>query len=359
MPRPQTKNKTIDENVQEYRGQILEWYNKHQRELPWRNTKGQKPDPYKVWMSEIMLQQTTVQAVKSYYTKFLKRWPNVKVLAAADREDIMAEWAGLGYYSRARNLHACANIVANEHGGKFPQTQTELKKLPGIGDYTSAAITAIAFNKPATVVDGNIERIMARFHAITEPMPKSKPLLKEKAAELFHEYKDRPGDLAQALMDIGATICTPKSPKCAICPISEDCEGRAQAIAETLPTKLKKKPKPQKEGFVYLITNDKNQILLHKRPEKGMLAGTIGLPTSEWNEDRPSHLKFLGNHSALDLKSFVTHSFTHFDLKLHLNSVSWKKNIGSPDGFFWINKADVAKDTFPTLFRKALNLLFE
>ncbi len=353
MPRSKTKNKTIDKNVQEYRGQILDWYDKHQRVLPWRYAKGDKPDPYKVWLSEIMLQQTTVQAVKPYYTKFLEKWPNVNALAAADREEIMAEWAGLGYYSRARNLHSCALIIVNDHKGKFPQNQSDLKKLPGIGDYTSAAITAIAYNKPAVVVDGNIERIMARFYAISEPLPQSKPLLKNLAAAFFENYSDRPGDLAQAMMDIGATICTPKSPKCALCPIEKDCKGRAKGIAATLPTKLKATIKPQKQGYVYWIENNKNEILLHKRPEKGMLAGMIGLPTSEWAETLPPD-----PYNARDYKAFITHSFTHFDLKLHLKTVSYNKNAALPANHYWHPRTEISQSSFPTLFRKALNLFF-
>jgi len=244
-------------------------------------------------------------------------------------------------------------------GGCFPDNQKELQELPGIGDYTSAAIRTIAFNKPATVLDGNIERIMARFYAISEPLLKSKPILKAHAANFFTDETNRPGDLAQALMDIGATICTPKSPKCLLCPIQKSCKAQKQGIAETLPKKLKKAPKPQKQGHIYWITNDKNQVLLHKRPEKGLLAGTIGLPTSEWSENTPKHLNFIQENQLKNKNLHINHTFTHFHLKLHLHTSNVAKPLPQTNEYIWQSLKTVQKSNFPTVFRKALNLFFE
>jgi A/G-specific adenine glycosylase len=231
------KQNKIDIDV--FRKKILSWYNKHQRALPWRTSskdkkKGIKPNPYHVWLSEIMLQQTTVVTVGPYFEKFIQKWPTIHDLAKAERDEVMHEWAGLGYYARARNLHKCAQTVSVELGGEFPEEQSELEKLSGIGGYTSAAIAAIAFDKPANVVDGNIERVMSRIYAIKEPLPDSKVRLKELAAGLSDERKDHPGDYAQALMDLGATICTPKSPKCMLCPVNDLCEARKLGIESDL-----------------------------------------------------------------------------------------------------------------------------
>jgi len=280
-------------DIDVFRKKILKWYDKHQRAMPWRAIKGQKPNPYHVWLSEVMLQQTTVVTVGPYFHKFSERWPTIHNLAEAEQEEVMHEWAGLGYYARARNLHKCAKTVSRETLGKFPSNQEELKKLPGIGDYSSASIRAIAFNKPANVVDGNIERIMARLFNIHEPMPDSKKELKALAGSLADDRTDRPGDYAQALMDIGATICTPKSPKCLLCPVMEFCQARAKGCEEELPKKKPKKAKPHKSGEVYWITNDANEVLFIRRAEKEMLGGMLGLPTSEWIAKKPQKTKNL------------------------------------------------------------------
>ncbi|MFP4313200.1 MAG: A/G-specific adenine glycosylase, partial [Alphaproteobacteria bacterium] len=291
--------KISDKKAEEFRGYMLEWYDKHKRTIPWRAMDGQKPDPYHVWLSEIMCQQTTVQAVVPYFLKFIDKWPRVHDLATAEREEVMKAWAGLGYYARARNLHKCAQIISGDYGGRFPENKADLLKLPGIGDYTSSAIAAMAFNKAETVVDGNVERIMARYLAIQTPLPKGKPDLKRAASLLFEGAHERPGDFAQSLMDLGATICTPRSPKCMICPIAEGCKAREQGIQDTLPAKEPQKPKPQKFGYVYWLHNDQGEYLLQTRPDTEMLGGMIALPTSEWlpktQKQALSHPGFVGN----------------------------------------------------------------
>ena len=317
--------------------------------------KGEKSDPYHVWLSEIMCQQTTVQAVVPYFLKFIDIWPSVEDLATAKKEDVMREWAGLGYYARARNLHKCAGVIANEYDGTFPQTKEELEKLPGIGDYTSSAIATMAFNNPATVVDGNVERVMARYCDIREPLPNSKKLLKEIAAE-FYGGAEKPGDFAQSLMDLGAMVCTPKSPKCMICPVSQDCKGRIAGVSETLPAKLPKKKKPQKSGNVYWIENDDEHILLQTRPDTEMMGGMIGLPTGDWSEIKSGdhHLDFLKD--IKDHKQHIRHSFTHFDLRLNLQNAQVVSDVNIPDGYFWRSKSDINPNEFPTLFKKAVVL---
>ena len=350
---------TPQPEINNFRKKILDWYDKHQRALPWRATKGRKPDPYHVWLSEIMLQQTTVVTVGPYFEKFLKKWPTIQDLAHAPQEDVMHEWAGLGYYARARNLHKCAQTVANDLAGTFPETQIELEKLPGIGGYTSAAIRAIAFDKPANVVDGNIERVMARLYAITEPLPDSKNRLKELAAHLSVDRTDRPGDYAQALMDLGATICTPKSPKCSLCPVSKMCKGYAQDIAETLPTKKPKAAKPQKYGHVYWISNDNNEILFIRRGEKEMLGGMLGLPTTQWNTNRTVQNPLQNRKST---KQHIRHSFTHFDLRLDIytikSSIQHENGIIPPEkDHLWVASSKVAELGLPTLFSKVVKLM--
>lgn len=349
-------------SIKLFRQQLLGWYDRHARTLPWRYKKGQKADPYKVWLSEIMLQQTTVTAVAPYFEKFIKKWPSVKSLAKAPQEDIMNEWAGLGYYSRARNLHKCAQVITNKLKGVFPEDQDELKKLPGIGDYTSAAIRSIAFNKPATVVDGNVERVMARVYAITTPLPHVKKELKEKAKKFFENYTDRPGDLAQAFMDLGATICTPKSPKCMLCPVSQFCEGKKLGIAETLPVPAKAKAKPQKYGDVYWVTNSKGHVLIHRRPAKGMLGGMAALPTSDWLQDGKIKTPLLFGKEKPDVFGkkpvSIRHGFTHFDLELTLKQLKLK-NLKPQEGYFWLEPSKIEELGFPTLFKKAVNLFLK
>ncbi|MEM7523016.1 MAG: A/G-specific adenine glycosylase, partial [Pseudomonadota bacterium] len=266
---------------------LLDWYDAEARVLPWRAPPGAGPaDPYRVWLSEIMLQQTVVATVKPYFETFTTRWPTVEALAAAPREDVLAAWAGLGYYARARNLHKCAEVVAADHGGRFPDTEEGLRTLPGVGPYTAGAIAAIAFNRPVAAVDGNVERVMTRLHAIETPLPDAKPEIRAETEALIPQ--DRPGDFAQALMDLGATICIPKAPRCMLCPWRDPCRGRAAGVAADLPRKAPKKPKPERESVVYAHFRDDGAILMETRPETGLLGGMIGLPGPEWTKAPPN-----------------------------------------------------------------------
>jgi len=342
-------------NVEGFRKSLLGWYDNHRRVLPWRALPGQVADPYHVWLSEVMLQQTTVPAVIPYFGKFLTKWPTVYDLANAPSQDVMENWAGLGYYARARNLHKCAQYVSRTLGGVFPDNQEALKTLPGIGDYTSAAIAAIAFNKQANVVDGNVERVMARTFAVTEPVPDSKPHLKSLAGDMAKGEKKRPGDYAQALMDLGATICTPSSPKCGLCPVSKYCEAFKLGIAADLPARKEKGEKPKKHGYVYWVTSPSGKILFERRKEKGMLGGTIGLPTSDWVERTKNRKHLPGTDKGKATKIMVRHGFTHFDLELHGFAVILK-DTDIPEGgdYFWATRKEAGTLGIPTLFKKAL-----
>ena len=356
----QAKNSKVSKrDIEEYRGQLLGWYDKHRRDIPWRAKPGEKPNPYHVWLSEIMCQQTTVQAVKAYYLKFLDLWPTVHDLANADQEDVMAAWAGLGYYARARNLHKCAKIVANDLNGTFPDNQEDLKKLPGIGDYTAAAIAAIAFNKPATVVDGNVERVIARFFAVQDPLPNSKTQLKELAHHFFNDFEDRPGDLAQSFMDLGAGICIPKAPRCGLCPLHSSCEGYEQDIAAELPRKIKKADRPKKFGNLYWIKNSNGQILLDKRPEKGLLGGMLGLPTTEWLKE-DTKLEHPEVFTGIEQQNMsVHHTFTHFDLELRLFEASAEQEIANQNQQFFWESPQIVGEKLPTVFKKGFKAFIE
>lgn len=341
--------------VEDFRAKLLEWYDRHRRTLPWRALPGVTPNPYHVWLSEVMLQQTTVPAVIPYFGRFLEKWPTVGHLAAAPYEDVMQAWAGLGYYARARNLHKCAKAVAEQLCGVFPDSQEALRELPGIGDYTSAAIAAIAFNREANVVDGNVERVMARIFAVTDPVPDSKPELKRLAGVMAAGEHARPGDYAQALMDLGATICTPSSPKCMICPVRNDCEGFHLGVAATLPRRKEKGAKPQRHGYVYWIRSPEGHVLFERRGEKGMLGGTIGLPTSGWTDAamEKTHLPFILEGAATKVR--VLHSFTHFDLELHgVSDVRSSAELPPGGDYFWVPHKEVGRLGIPTLFKKAL-----
>ncbi len=352
-------NKVNDAFINSFRKKMLGWYDKHQRAMPWRATNKKDKNPYYTWLSEIMLQQTTVVTVGPYFEKFIAKWPTVHDLAKAERDDVMHEWAGLGYYARARNLHKCAQIVSEELNGVFPQDQKELEKLPGIGGYTSAAIRAIAFDKPANVVDGNIERVMSRIFAVTEPMPDSKKHLKELAGSLTKDRKDRSGDYAQALMDLGATICTPTSPKCALCPVIALCDAKKQGIEAELPKKQPKKAKPHKYGHVFWVENTKNEVLFIRRDEKEMLGGMLGLPTSTWEVDKKTLNKL---PKAINQKRQVKHSFTHFDLTLDIFTVNFDTLKASGmilplNNHVWLSRYTVDDVGLPTLFKKAVKLM--
>jgi A/G-specific adenine glycosylase len=295
---------------------LLAWYDRHRRALPWRALPGEAADPYRVWLSEVMLQQTTVATVKPYFDFFVARWPDVSALAAASLDDVLRAWAGLGYYARARNLHACAKVVAERHGGRFPEDESALRALPGIGDYTAAAIRAIAFGRKATPVDGNFERVVARVFAVKAPLPDAKPALKKLAAEITPD--ERPGDWAQAMMDLGATICTPAKPRCVLCPWRDSCRAASLGIAEDLPRRAPKKQRPTRHGVAFVAFHA-GKVLLRRRPEKGLLGGLLEVPSTEWREapweqDAVRHAPFGTDWRALP--GTVQHTFTHFHLIL-------------------------------------------
>src|SRR5579872_136336 len=305
------------------RRRLLDWYDLNARALPWRvspaaRRRGERPDPYRVWLSEVMLQQTTIPHATAYFRKFLERWPTIEALAGADDGEVMGAWAGLGYYARARNLLACARVVAGEHGGVFPPTEAGLRALPGIGAYTAAAIAAIAFDQPANVVDGNIERVMARLYAVETPLPAAKPELAGLAGALVSE--DRPGDWAQALMDLGAMICRPKAPLCDRCPLATDCAARKRGAPAGYPRRSPKAFRPHRRGAVFVLVRD-GQVALVRRPQKGLLGGMLGLPTTEWRAEAPSEARVKAAAPAIAAwrrLGEVEHGFTHFSLTLEV-----------------------------------------
>jgi A/G-specific adenine glycosylase len=339
--------------IEYFRASLLDWYDDNRRTLPWRAAQENTPVPYHVWLSEIMLQQTVVAAVIPYFLKFVEKWPTVHDLANAPYEDVMAAWAGLGYYARARNLHKCAQFVSSELHGKFPDTIEGLKALPGIGDYTSAAIMAIAFDKPATVVDGNVDRVMARYAQIEIPFPEGKKRVKLAAQYMAEGQAVRPGDFAQAMMDLGATICVPQKARCGLCPVHKYCRAKKSGIQDSLPLKSPKKAKPHKFGYVYWIENGKGDILIERRNEKEMLGGMLALPTSDWitNDKKLAHDSRFSELDSLTVhkKKTVHHSFTHFDLTLYGVSGRMPHRKGTPS-------KDVAKCGMPSLFVKASKL---
>ncbi len=347
----------------DFRRRILKWYDAHRRVLPWRALPGQVADPYHVWMSEIMLQQTTVPAVAPYFQKFISRWPHVRDLAAARDEDVLQYWAGLGYYARARNLIKCARYVANDLKGVFPRDMEGLLLLPGVGRYTAAAIRSIAFQMPSTVVDGNVERVMARVFAVTDPLPASKPKLYDLAHMLSDNQQERPGDYAQALMDLGSGICTPKSPKCMLCPVSTMCAAYNQGIQNELPAKAEKTERPFRYGHAYIFQNSKGQILLERRPDKGLFGSMYGFPTSEWVK-APSRKKLPDITSPdrlklVDTGQHVKHVLTHFELRLDLWRGTAKNDIIKMLGIqgVWMDKDELDAAGLPTLFKKIRKLI--
>ena len=332
---------------------LLGWYDGHARDLPWRNRAGARADPYRVWLSEIMLQQTTVATVKPRFAEFIARWPTVHDLAAAPDADLMAAWAGLGYYARARNLLACARAVVRDHGGAFPADEAALRALPGIGDYTAAAITAIAFGQRAVVVDGNVERVVARLFAIDTPLPAAKPLIRQATDQITPPR--RAGDFAQAMMDLGSSLCGPRAAQCLLCPLRPHCRAMAQRTPTAYPVKLTKKAKPQRHGIVFWLERD-GHVLLVRRPAKGLLGGMRALPSGPWTEAPPgldgAPLPGIDWQIAAGR---VTHAFTHFTLELSLASGRAEGHEAPADSEWWaINALDSAG--LPTVFAKAVRL---
>lgn len=331
---------------------LIAWYDRHHRDLPWRvspaaRAAGQRPDAYRVWLSEVMLQQTTVAAVTGYFHRFTARWPDVTALAEAEDAEVMAEWAGLGYYARARNLLRCARAISAEHGGVFPQTEAELRALPGIGPYTAAAVAAIAFDQPAVVVDGNVERVVSRLFRIETPLPRAKPEIGRHAAGMTPAL--RPGDHAQAMMDLGATICTPRNPACAICPLREACAAQAKGEAASFPRKAPRAAKPEREGTLWLVRRPDGAILLEERPAKGLLGGMSGFPTTGWDgTDLPAPLA-----AEWQTLGEVRHTFTHFHLTL---TVLTATSQGNPQRGAFVPRAAFLPANLPTVFRKAWDL---
>ena len=323
---------------------LLTWYDTHGRDLPWRCKSGVVADPYRVWLSEIMLQQTTVATVIPYFEAFVARWPQVADLAAAPLEDVLAAWAGLGYYSRARNLHACAQTVAGQFGGHFPSQEDDLRQLPGIGPYTAAAIAAIAFGRVAVVVDGNVARVMTRLHASPVPLRDNGAAIRQWATALTPQH--RPGDHAQAVMDLGATLCRPTAPACGVCPLRGHCQAQAKGLARALPIKAEKPPKATRYGQAYLIEDSNGALLIDQRPLKGLLGGMHGLPTSSWLDDLPAPLA-----GSQDLDLIVRHTFTHFHLVLHLRGGTPDLARHFPNARFVTSLQGLA---LPSLFKKAL-----
>lgn len=340
---------------------LLKWYDRERRELPWRYAPGTTADPYRVWLSEIMLQQTTVKAVLPYFERFLARFPDVEALAAADQEDVLKLWAGLGYYSRARNLHACARAVVERHGGSFPSTETELLDLPGIGPYTAAAVAAIAFGRRATPVDGNVERVVARLFAIEEPLPAAKPELRRLAATLTPP--ERAGDFAQAMMDLGATICSPKRPSCLMCPLQDACRARAAGIEAELPARSVKAERPLRHGIAFLGVREDGCVLLRKRPEEGLLAGMTEVPSTAWIDEPPPVAEALRAAPVRAdwwlVPGLVEHTFTHFRLELMVYRAVIANDASltfwaDPRRCRWIPRRDLHAEALPSVMRKVI-----
>ncbi len=349
---------------------LLAWYDRHRRDLPWRAKPGARPDPYRVWLSEIMLQQTTVAGAAAYFRRFLELWPDLAALARAPLDDLLAAWAGLGYYARARNLHRAARILWEERGGHFPREEVEWRRLPGIGAYTAAAIAAIAFDRPANVVDGNVERVMARLHRVETPLPAAKSILRRLAGEIAPAQ--RPGDYAQALMDLGAVLCRPRRPSCSLCPWAESCAAHRAGDPETYPRRAAKRARPQRFGAAFILLapgigaggKSVPSLALRRRPEKGLLGGMMDVPGSEWGE-RPLDRKaafaaapVLAKADWQPLDGRVLHVFTHFSLILDLYGARLAKR---PQGaalrdWVWAPLDRLDDFALPGLTRKILAL---
>ncbi len=338
---------------------LLSWYDENARELPWRvgpaaRKAGVRPDPYRVWLSEIMLQQTTVATVAPRFSAFLSRWPTVEALAAADVDDVLGEWAGLGYYARARNLHACACYVVNQFGGRFPDTEEELLSLPGIGPYTAGAIAAIAFDRQASAPDGNVERVMARLHAVEAPLPGAKATLRELAAS--HVPTERAGDYAQSLMDLGATICTPRKPNCGDCPLASECLARERGSAIGLPNKQKKAPKPERQGVAFVLIGADGKAYVERRRDDIMLGGLLGFPGTPWwskagwRDALINPISHAPCAAEWEEAGYVEHVFSHFRLRLSVQRAVGK----APDSLEKL----CSEGDLPTVMKKIFELTF-
>lgn len=360
-PAPANSNRELPTAVEPRATDLLGWYERHARRLPWRigpkeREAGVRPDPYRVWLSEVMLQQTTVKAVAPYFERFVSRWPDVQALAAADEHEIMSAWAGLGYYSRARNLIACARTVASRMNGGFPGNAEELSRLPGIGAYTSAAVAAIAFDEPTTVIDGNVERVITRLFAIDTPLPEAKQVIRQKLEPLVPA--EDAGAFAEALMDLGATICTPKKPACGLCPWSEACRARRESSQLALPVKAAKKPRPTRYGRAFVARRSDGAILLRQRPPRGLLGGMSEVPGTEWVEAREP----IGTHPVTGewrtIPSSVEHTFTHFVLKLSVERADVGAGVAAPSGHWWAAANGLAGEALPSVMKKAIEAAY-
>ena len=320
MPSEKGENVTVTVAAADLAARLLLWYDRHRRAMPWRAPPGTRAEPYAVWLSEVMLQQTTVAAVGPYFSAFMARWPTVHALAGAGLDEVLHAWQGLGYYARARNLHECARIVSREMGGRFPDTEPALRALPGIGAYTGAAIAAIAFDRPSTVVDGNVERVTARLRGVDAPLPGSKGRLRDLAAALTPAT--RAGDYAQAIMDLGATICTPRRPACAICPWCEACVARARGDPETLPRREPRRARPLRRGVAFWLRRADGSVLLRRRPARGLLGGMMEVPSTDWCEGGVGEAEIRAAAPVAvewrRLPGAARHGFTHFELELEV-----------------------------------------
>jgi A/G-specific adenine glycosylase len=334
---------------------LLDWYDRHRRRLAWRAEPGEPADPYRVWLSEIMLQQTTAVAVAPYFLGFVARWPTVEALAAASLDDVLGAWAGLGYYARARNLHACARTIAGDLGGRFPDTEAGLRALSGIGPYTAGAIAAIAFGRRAAAVDGNAERVIARLAAIETALPQAKRIIHDRTLDLVPA--DRPGDFAQALMDLGATICTPRTPACGLCPWAAQCEARRRGIAEELPRKAPKRQRPTRHGSAFWVERADGAVLMRRREDKGLLGGMIEVPSSDWTAAGPADVAAAAPVSAQwhALGGKVEHTFTHFHLVLTVFRAhgACETLPGSGD-YRWVAPDALDAQALPSLMKKVV-----
>jgi A/G-specific adenine glycosylase len=337
---------------------LLAWYDRHRRILPWRARSGERPDPYRVWLSEIMLQQTTVKTVAPYFAKFVMRWPAIEDLAAASLDDVLRAWAGLGYYARARNLYACARAVVEHHGGKFPNDIAALRALPGVGEYTAAAVCAIAFDGGCVPVDGNVERVVSRLFAIEGALPAAKPEIKQLAASLLPPH--RSGDFAQALMDLGATICSPKRPACTLCPLNYSCLAYERGDQETFPRKAPKREGKLRRGAAFVVLRADGCVLFRQRPEKGLLGSMTEVPGSVWGHDYDEAAALLAAPRFRDkmkwqkLPGVVRHVFTHFPLELAVFTAKAARTTLAPKGARWVKLKDLPGEALPSVMRKVL-----